>query len=90
MTRLVAALGGLGLPFVLVACGPPPVSSSAQELIRRASFDLQCPSEQLRWTTIDESTQGVRGCRQQATYVRVCRPADGLRDGCTWISNDRR
>jgi hypothetical protein len=35
----------------------------------RASFDLNCPREQMQITYIDPTTRGVAGCEHRATYV---------------------
>jgi hypothetical protein len=48
-----------------------------QNLRKRAAFDMDCPPDQLRLTELSESaggkvnTVGVRGCEQQAVYVRA-------------------
>ena len=48
----------------------------------RASYDLQCPEENLEVTEIDDATRGVRGCGQQVVYVEAC-----PKNRCTWILN---
>ena len=45
------------------------VQMQSNTLRARASFDLQCPSEQLQVTELDNSVAGVAGCGQRATYV---------------------
>ena len=47
-----------------VACHPP-----TDTLVKRASFDLKCPKEQLTVSDLGERTKGVTGCDKQATYV---------------------
>jgi hypothetical protein len=48
-----------------------------QNLRKRAAFDMNCPPDQLSFTELSESaggkvnTVGVRGCEQQAVYVRA-------------------
>lgn len=45
-------------------------------LLSRASFDMNCPREELDVTVLSQSslnvlnTAGVRGCGQQAVYIR--------------------
>ena len=55
------------------------------KLAERASFDLDCPPNQLTITELDQSNAGVRGCGRQATYLGVCQ---GF--GCTWIQQGGR
>jgi hypothetical protein len=48
---------------------------AAQQVTQRASFDLQCPAQQLELTLIEKTVReptaiGVRGCGRQGTYVR--------------------
>ena len=57
-----------------VNCGP-----SMNSLKKRASFDMKCSSEKLEIIRIDYNTRGVRGCGQQATYVRI---------NGTWVLNN--
>ena len=40
-----------------------------QALVRRASFDLNCPESQLSIEELSPRTAGVRGCSRQAVYV---------------------
>jgi hypothetical protein len=65
--------------------------SMLSRLKTRASFDLQCPKSQIKTVTLDDRTEGVRGCGQQATYVQQCE-ATTLRgttigEDCTWVQN---
>ncbi len=79
------AFGMLGATLVLSAgCG-----ASVGQLRSRASFDLQCPKNQIQITQIDQRTMGVLGCGQQATYVENCAGQEWLWGGsdCTWIQN---
>ena len=62
--------------FSLVACANMSANNAAarQNLERRATFDLNCPSGSLDITPIQfkgdlVTSYGVRGCGQQATYV---------------------
>jgi hypothetical protein len=74
----------------LVACTPILDTSEASrdQLLSRASFDLDCPRNQIRTVTIDDRTVGVRGCDQRGTYIEQC---DHDRFGgpvdCTWVLN---
>ena len=71
----------------LCACGFYRGPSSAEELARvhqRAKFDLKCDEPELvvldsyKETGIPR-TVGVKGCKQQATYLCVAGAS-----GCTW------
>ena len=79
----------LFVPFLavlaaLLACG----GATTDQLRARAAFDLQCEEAQLSVVKIDERTQGVRGCGQQATYVESCDgPKGGTSTECTWVMN---
>ena len=65
--------------FMLAAC-----AHTEHQLIKRASFDLSCPKEQVKWTELDSNrtTYGAAGCGQRATYVYNARTDQ-------WIMNDR-
>jgi hypothetical protein len=80
-----------GLLLLCVAACESPTAKFAKrvdELERQASFDLNCPREQIQWTTLGERTRGATGCGRQASYVWVCtRPRDMYDDGCQWIMN---
>lgn len=85
MKRLVRSTGFAILAASLAACI---ASADRGQLVRRAGFDLQCPSDQLQTTQIDDQTVGVSGCGQRATYVQSCDgPRDKLTTECTWIKN---
>jgi len=43
--------------------------ASQNKLIRRASFDLDCPVDQLKVTEIDYISKGVVGCDRRAAYI---------------------
>ena len=61
-----------------------------QGLITRAQFDLQCPQESLRVTTLDEHTKGITGCGQRATYLEVCDMTGWGPMNCKWVANNPR
>ena len=59
-----------------------------RRLVKRAAFDLDCPTEPMSIVKIDEKTRGVRGCGRQATYVELCdAPVDNPMRTCTWVMN---
>jgi hypothetical protein len=68
------------IPFVFAAglatgCGNP--NQMMDDTLRtRASFDLNCPAEQLKLTDLDRVTSGVDGCGRRGTY--------------TWIPSENR
>ena len=68
--------------FALLGCG-----ASVSQLRSRASFDLDCPAQQLRITEIDARTRGVRGCGQRVTYIESCSDSRRARNTCTWVLN---
>jgi hypothetical protein len=75
---------------VSVACGTLAGQShpTAEQLTRRASFDLDCAEGNLRYTGIDSKTQGVAGCGKRATYVEQCTKLGQYSDTqCTWLLN---
>jgi hypothetical protein len=80
------------LLLALAACDltPDPASPQAMdELQKRASFDLNCPGEQLRWTSLGYRTRGVAGCGRQGTYLWNCRPIPGAAvERCEWLMNN--
>lgn len=62
--------------------------ASNQKLVERASFDFNCPPQQIQVVELDSQTRGVRACGQQATYVEACDgPKGGLGTKCTWVLN---
>jgi hypothetical protein len=72
----------------VVGCASTP---RPDPLRQRAAFDLNCQASRLSIVDLDFNTAGVRGCGQQATYVRRCETRAGFADDdCTWIMNDAR
>jgi hypothetical protein len=62
--------------------------ATGEQLTRRASFDLDCASSNLRYNRIDAQTQGVVGCGKHATYVESCARTSASTDPvCTWMLN---
>src|SRR3954471_7708583 len=86
---MVRALGIVGLVVAVAACvvvGGE--AATADQLTRRASFDLGCAASELRYTRIDRLTQGAAGCGRRATYVETCqRNRYDYPERCTWILN---
>ncbi len=69
----------------LCTCAPemwPSHEANVKELFSRASFDLNCPREELRTVQIDARTRGMSGCGHRAAYVKTCSDGD-----CTWVLN---
>ncbi len=76
----------LGILLLLTVAG---CYATQEQLIRRASFDLQCPAEKIRTYEIDRRTRGVAGCGQKAVYVESCNgPNNNM--NCTWVLNSPR
>jgi hypothetical protein len=49
---------------------PSPSEERVDELVERASFDLDCPADQLETRQLgNEDTLGAKGCGRRATYV---------------------
>ncbi len=70
---------------VISACGAP-APKGPNAFARRASFDLNCPVEQLDFVPIKESsprTYGVIGCHRRTTYTEACSTAG------VWLRNWR-
>lgn len=63
-------------------------AATQDQLVRRASFDLDCQPAMLRYQEIDRRTRGVIGCGKHATYVESCDgPRDNAMTSCTWVLN---
>jgi hypothetical protein len=76
--RLLRAL--FPLVMSVTACA----TAETHPLVKRASFDLDCPREKLVWRKFDDQTYGVQGCGQKATYIESCQ---GLYEPCVWVRN---
>lgn len=70
------------LAILVTGCG----AATADQLARRAAFDMKCERAKLQYVVLDDRTIGVTGCGKQATYVEACR-AEPVRQ-CTWIMNN--
>ena len=70
--------------------GTPHFSNESlrQDLIKRASFDLECPSDQLVLTELSRNqfdhvnSYGVQGCGKKVVYVRQ-------KDNTNWVLNSK-
>jgi len=78
---VVALLGSLASACVISTGGG---AGDVHPLTRRASFDFQCPKEQLHYYEIDKRSYGVSGCNRRATYVESCQQGN---INCTWVLN---
>ena len=60
-----------------------------EQLLTRASFDFDCPKEQLKVTQLSPTQSGVDGCGQRATYVWTQTAAATKTAGAQheWIKN---
>lgn len=84
---LGAAVLGVAVLTTALSCA---ASADGNVLIKRASFDLGCPSSQLSWVKIDDRTWGVQGCSKRATYIESCDgPRGNYQTRCTWVMNNR-
>lgn len=75
--------------FLVASAGCSPQVASKDKLLKRASFDMDCPESSLEIVEIDDRTRGVKGCNQRATYVETCKPCANGYVGCecTWLLN---
>ena len=71
--------------LALTACG----GASDDQLVRRASFDLNCPEAEIRVTNLGGESRGVTACGQRATYVYHCERTGyaGMCESGNWILN---
>ncbi|MEZ4335836.1 MAG: hypothetical protein R3B82_04335 [Sandaracinaceae bacterium] len=83
MSRETLSLAGL--LFLIAGCGGGP---NLRTLRQRASFDLNCPEDQITAVDLPGEAAGVNGCGQRASYVEHCEQGPyGSRINCTWIMN---
>lgn len=77
----------LGL-FLLVPLGSCATTSELDNLRKRASFEMNCPENQLRISNLDEEGKayGVNACGQRAVYLWHC-SGGGLMEECKWVLN---
>jgi hypothetical protein len=62
--------------------------ATEEQLLRRASFDLQCPASKLQTYELDSRTRAVAGCGDKAVYIESCPGANHT--DCTWVLNSPR
>lgn len=66
----------LTIVFSLTACGDFDDETLQKSLLKRASFDFNCPTEELRLTELSRShggninSLGVTGCGRKGVYTR--------------------
>ena len=54
----------------------------------RASFDLDCPQAQLKYSELGNKSVGVSGCGKKAVYVSACSGQPGqMTTTCNWVQN---
>ncbi|MEQ9501794.1 MAG: hypothetical protein RIT81_33290 [Deltaproteobacteria bacterium] len=79
----------LVLAVLLAGCAA--TRASHEQLLARASFDLECDASALEVVQIDDKTRGVKGCGQRATYVSTCETGANrygtYQHDCTWVMN---
>lgn len=76
------------LVFALAGCGSG--QPADHPVVGMAEFDLECPRENLLYTSIDTHTLGVQGCGRRARYIMICREVSGVfgpEDECRWVMN---
>ena len=85
MAAAALVLGGAGC----ATTGPSATELLAnRRLVARAASDLDCPTEPLGITNLDDATRIVIGCGRQATYVEICdAPWNDVTRRCTWLLN---
>jgi hypothetical protein len=78
LIRLAAAVWASCFAIQVSGC----VSSEQMDakLRTRASFDLDCPSQDLEIMELDTATRGVSGCGRHASYIGLCQNFE-----CTWV-----
>jgi hypothetical protein len=63
----------IAVPFLLAAlaagCATMDESYAVPALHKQASFDLNCPADQLQIQEIGEDKYGVEGCHRRASYA---------------------
>lgn len=83
----LSARGIFGV-FAVAIIGCSSLQAREGKLRDRASFDMNCPKEELNLTDLGENkTYGVRGCGKQATYVGRSCSADMPTRNCQWLLN---
>ncbi len=76
--------------FTAACATSRPRKQREDPLVRMASFDLDCPKEQLVFQRLGRGAFGVSGCGQRAKYVLLCRQVgSGIfeESDCQWVQN---
>jgi hypothetical protein len=68
--------------LVVIATG---CSAPQRTLKMRASFDLDCPIEQLNINRMGINTIGVSGCGKEAAYTEKCQSDFWSAPVCSWV-----
>ena len=87
-TRAVTrVLSGVALAGLAAACA---TTSDLDNLRKRASFEMNCPEDQIRVSNLDDQDEayGVNACGQRAVYLWHC-TGSGLTEDCKWVLNSR-
>jgi hypothetical protein len=58
--------------FVLIISGCATADKKRELALKRATFDFDCHSENLKAVELSPSTYGVSGCGKKGTYVIDC------------------
>ena len=77
----------LGL-FLVGLLGSCATTSELDNLRKRASFEMNCPENEVRVSSLDDEskTYGVNGCGQRAVYLWHC-SGGALAEECKWVLN---
>ena len=78
----------ISLGFTLVAlgtvsCMAAPPAATVQQLMQRASYDLQCPLGYMGLYHLDSLTKVVSGCGRRLVYEEQCQ-SSAAGAACTW------
>ena len=57
--------------------------------LKRATFDLNCPRDQLNIVDLSNDAYGITGCGQRATYIVECRNYNRI-ESCKAILNSSK
>ncbi|MBU1410617.1 hypothetical protein KKC22_03775 [Myxococcota bacterium] len=79
------------LAVVFATLLPACAATTAQKknlALKRATFDLNCPRDQMNIVDLSNDTYGVAGCNQRATYLVQCET--GLIESCKAILNSSK
>ena len=77
----------LAVALVASSWGCSPRATQAQ-LRDTAARDFRCPTDNLRYRTLDERSRWVAGCGKSATYKEECSRSDSGEERCGWKKID--